>query len=225
MSDWRPSLLAATIVLSGGGFVGAVTADRSDTNARTASQGVSSPRAARGTEEPAGKVRGNGQSSSPGTETTAPGIEVTPPANTRADTLTELNEGGQVEEDGEEDFGTQTIAGKTYEGVSMFVNRGDVFGTPKLPIKTKGQYKRLRGVVGISGDTECPRIDARVSITDDQGQDLWGPERVSFNSPKRFDISIKGLPSVNLVQRSLSPSADSFSCTADPAWGQVEFVK
>jgi hypothetical protein len=227
VSDWRPSFLAATIVLFGGGFVGAVTADRSEKKATTASQGVPSPRAGQGTEESDGKGPST-QSTSPGPETTPSGIEISPPADTRAaDTLTELVEGGQVEETGLADFGTHTIADKTYEGVSMYVDRTDVFGTPKLPIKTKGRYKGLRGVVGISADTDCPRNEASVSITDDQGQNLWGPYDVGFNSPKRFDIPIKGLTRVNLVQISRAPSGDSCdgSDNADPAWGQVEFVK
>jgi len=234
VSNWRPSFLAATIVLSGGGFVGAVTADRADTNARTASQALSSPRTGRAAEEPAGKGQSNGQSTSPGTattppgtKTTPPGIKITPPADPRApDTLSELNSGGQVEE-GFADFGTQKIAGERYEGVSMNVSPYDSYGTPELPIKTDGRYKKLRGLVGIDGDTMCPRNDANVWITDDQGHYLWGPERVSFNFPKRFNIKIKRPPRVNLVQRSAVPNGDRCDDNdeADVAWGQVEFVK
>lgn len=230
MSDWRPSLLAATVVVCFGGFIGAATDDRSETKATTDSQGVPNTSAQRGrVDSGGGEGRSTGQTTSPGSESTAPGVEVVPPADTRAaDTLMELYEAGRVEETGEADFGPQTIADKTYkDGVSMYVQSNDTFGTPRLPIKTNGRYKRLRGVVGISGDTDCPRFDATVSITDDQGQTLWGPQRVSFNSPKGFDIRIKGLALVNLVQRSLASSEDSCDSgdTADPAWGSVEFVK
>lgn len=232
MSDWRPSLLAATIVLFGGGFFGSVAADRSDKNAKGLSRGVSSSRAGEGPARASGKSQSKGQPTSPGTETTAAGIQVTPPANTRADTLTELNDGGRVSSGSvAPTFGTVTIAGKSYEGVSMSVGRND--SSPWLLIETNARYKRLRGVVGIKGDTDCPRNDARVSITDDQGQNLWGPERVSFNSPKRFDMSIKDLARVKLVQLSLASSEGSAGTCgfvpddpkSDPAWGQVEFVK
>lgn len=220
MSDWRPSFIAATIVLCGGGLVGASTApDRSETKAATASQGGQSPGAGRGAEGSEGKDRSRGQATSPGTETTSTGLEVAPPADTRApDTLTELYEGGQIDENVFADFGAKTIANKTYEGVSMDDRSDD-----GIQIETKGLYKRLRGVVGISAGTPCPRIGASVSITDDRGQNLWGPYDVGFNSPKRFDFSIKGLIRVNLVQ-SGAPSGDGCG-TAESAWGDVEFVK
>jgi len=211
------------VVLFGGAWAGALTApERSKTKAATASQGGQSSGAGRGTEGSEGKDRSRGQATSPETETTSTGLEVTPPADPRAaDTVTELDEGGYVEEDCPGGVGTQTIAGETYEGVTE-----EAYGSGcGIHIETRGLYKRLRGVVGISGDTDCPRTDASVSITDDQGQTLWGPERVSFDSPKRFDnIRIRGLTSVSLVQRSLAPSGDSCE-TADAAWGDVEFVK
>jgi len=95
------------------------------------------------------------------------------------DTLIELHDGGRVEETSFADYGIKTIAGKTYEGVSMRVDRGgDLVGTlPRLAINTKGRYKRMTGVVGILGDAQCTNNDANVSITNGSGERLWGPFR------------------------------------------------
>jgi len=160
------------------------------------------------------------------------GIEATPPAGKDApDTITELSDAGRVEDDfGGARIGTQTIAGKTYaDGVAMNTDRsGDDFSTETgtLPVSTRARYSRLRGVVGIDGDSECPRNDATVSITDDEGSTLWGPEKVTFTLARKFDIEIDGLPLINLVQRSLAPSYDSCGDGQTyTAWGQLEFVK
>jgi hypothetical protein len=151
---------------------------------------------------------------------------VTPPADARApDTLAELNQAGQVISL-LGSFGTVTIASKTYEGVSLPVDRSDDRSNT-ISITTHGRYKRLTGKVGINDNTQCPRTNASVSITDDQGQTLWGPVRASLNSTNAFDISIKGLPVVTLVGRSLATSEDACAdgATADPAWGDLAFVK
>lgn len=228
MSDWRPSLLAAVIVLSGGGFVGAATADRSDTHARTSPRRGPSARAGGGPARASGKGQSKGQSTSPATDTTSTGIEVVPPANTRADTLTELNTAGDVDGNTvEAKFGTRTISGHTFQGVSTDVYRDDKFstGSPWIKVRTKGRYQRVSGVVGITGDAQCG-TDASMSITDAGGETLWGPERVTINSAKRFDISINGRIGINLVGRSLAESDDGCGQgLANPAWGDVKFVK
>ena len=149
------------------------------------------------------------------------------------DTLIELHDGGRVEETSFADYGIKTIAGKTYEGVSMRVDRGgDLVGTlPRLAINTKGRYKRMTGVVGILGDAQCTNNDANVSITNGSGERLRGPFRVGADSPKRFNISIRNRTRVTLDQLSL-PAGDN-PCDGDnieaypayPAWGDLEFLK
>jgi len=228
LSDWRPSVLAAAVVLLVGGYVGAVTAPDSRPAARTVTERV---------------IGGAGQqpatASDPtrsATTTTSADDELTPPARPDApDTLSELYRAGRLDDDfGGIDVGTKTIAGKTYDdGVSMFTDRsGDDFSnnTGRLPITLKRQYLRLRGVVGIDGEAPCPGNDASVSIVDDQGQILWGPRHVSFNVDEHFDIAIKDLPRIELVQRSLASSEDrcddgEVSELTYPAWGQLKFVK
>ena len=69
-----------------------------------------------------------------------------------------------------------------------------------------------------------------MSITDDEGQTLLGPVHVSFDVAKRFDISVKRLRHINLVQRSLAESDarcdDGVTSNLTyPAWGGLEFVK
>ena len=123
--------MAAAIVLFGGGFVGAVTAKPSEESAGIRRVPSSEPKLGR---QESGNGRSTGQSTSRGTEATSPPIPVTPPAGTRAaDTLTELNERGEVGGSGPKgSFGTQTIKDKPYEGVSMLVDRAGN-GEPKLP--------------------------------------------------------------------------------------------
>lgn len=221
MSDWRPSFLAATIVLSGGGFIGAVTADQSETGLNTATQGA--PERGGSTGEPDGVPGSENPAPTPRTEPTLPPKPKAPAPET--DTIMELNAAGDV--DGvavEAEFGTQTIAGETFEGVSMLVNRSDIYdtGSPWIEVTTRGRYTRLSGVVGISENTECEN-DASVSITDGGGQNLWGPETVSIGSKKEFDVKIKGLIGIRLF--GLSRAQSDQSCPANPAWGDIKFVK
>jgi len=143
-------------------------------------------------------------------------------------TLVELDRAGDV--DGvsvEAVFGTRTIAGQLFEAVSTEVYRDDRFGTgsPWIKVATKRRYTRVRGVVGIREDAECS-TPASVMITGAGGRTLWGPERVTISTAEEFDVPITGFARIDLVSRSLAESDDACGGgLAEPAWGDVEFLK
>ncbi|MGI9099822.1 MAG: hypothetical protein ACR2H2_15255 [Solirubrobacteraceae bacterium] len=216
MTAWQRTLLAAAVVILCGTVVGALAGGPADHGVTTVTHVVTRP-----------STVPQSPSTPPETATDPGGIAITPPAAGDApDTLKELYDSDRVEGT-DADFGIVAIAEKTYEGASMYVDRDGGRGTPQVVINTKGRYKRIKGVVGISDSAECAENDANVSITNGNGDRLWGPERVGINSPKRFDISIRNRARVTLDQLSLA-SGDN-PCDGDtfayPAWGEVEFVK
>jgi len=107
--------------------------------------------------------------------------------------------------------------------MSTEVDREGIAGAPRIVINTNGRYKRIEGVVGIRDDTEC--TENAVSITNGSGDRLWGPESVGFNSPTRFDISIRNRARVTFDQLSIAPNDNPCDGEAHVAWADVEFVK
>ncbi len=203
-------MLAAGIVVVCGTLVGLLVGGESGQRVATVTQTVTRP--------------GPVQTTTVTRSDADPGeITITPATGPDApDTLKELLDGDRIEESYLADFGTVTIADKPHEGMSMSVDRGGA----RLVINTRRRYKQVRGLVGISGDVECPDNDANVSITNGSGETLWA-KRVGFTSPTRFEVAITNRSEITLDAVSV-PAGDN-PCDGDfdahPAWGSLEFVK
>jgi len=220
VSDWRPAVLAAAIVLAGGGLVGSLTADSPTIRTRTVVRFVpTTPAITRTTTQPAAGPQAEQPPAPPVTQTTPPErAEPTDPS----DTLAELVRGESVNNPSAY-YGTVRLGGKSYYGTSVSVGYG---GDNDTRIEVNNRYKRVTGLVGIADDAECPTNEASVSIVDTQsGQDLWGPKRVNIDSPIPFSVKIAGLRNIELVPLSVAESGAGCDNAANVAWGNVEFMK
>jgi hypothetical protein len=144
-----------------------------------------------------------------------------PPRALTRTSIVELREEGKAEHLGsfEGDYGTQSIGGRSYpDGVSMLVY-SDGSGQPKLAILTEGRFSKISGVVGIDGSAQCIEAPASVSIVDDRGALLWGPQTVHARSRVPFSADLSGAVRIYLAQASLESGEEV--CGANPAWGSV----
>jgi hypothetical protein len=146
-----------------------------------------------------------------------------PPPGAAKKGLSELNDAGDVEFSVDASFDAVNINGESYnDSVS-----GDVYpddsGFGKLTVHTKRRFSAVDFTVGISADTDCPKARAKVSLTDEGGRVLWGPQVVTIDSSQTESVQIPKPVQLNLVQR--STATDDNSCTnATVAWGGVTFT-
>jgi hypothetical protein len=138
--------------------------------------------------------------------------------------LSALNNAGDVEFNVDADLNAVNINGTAYnDGVTGSVYPDDS-GFSSLTIHAKRRFSKIRFAVGISSDADCPRARARVSLTDESGRTLWGPEVVRIDAPQIDRIPIDHPVQVNLVQRSLEAGENACgNGEATVSWGGVTF--
>lgn len=161
----------------------------------------------------------------PGTDT-GPKPSPTPP---KVDTLGKLSNLGRVDIDYTMDLaGTTDISGtRSKDAVT-----GEVFpddGPIVFKVETNADYASVTGVVGISDDSACKGNSAEVSIADDEGATVWGPQTVTSRNRAEFSISITEARELTFSGDSGESGSDDATeeCgrgRADPAWGDIEFV-
>lgn len=208
----RQKLLA--VALSAVAVIGAAVIDRSE--------GPSSPSATPVPNTPEIDESDDVAEGDPSDETDDVVEDVEPPLTM---TLSDLERAGDVDYLGsfDGDFGTQSIGDDDFsDGVSMLVY-SDGSGIPSLEIQTRGRFSKVSGVVGIDGEAYCINSPAQVSITDDLGRTLWGPQQVTSRSQKRFEVGLEGAIRVNLEQVAVVGPDDCDNGAAQPAWGEMTF--
>ncbi len=159
------------------------------------------------------------------TVTTTMGSDVdTEPPSPPETGLTQLNEAEDVQFSVAADFENRSIGGRVYQDAVTGLVYSDGSGFSELTIATKARFSSLQFVVGIDDEAECSQSQAIVSITDERGRRLWGPEPVAIGRPIAKTISISRPIQVNLNQS--SGQSEGQGCDGGEAhvsWGNVVF--
>jgi hypothetical protein len=95
-------------------------------------------------------------------------------------------------------------------------------------IQTSADFDRMTGVVGINDETPCPENTAMVHVENERGRTLWGPRIARIGVPIAFSIDLHRAIQVDLVSevtRSNPAGAECSAGDADPAWGDIRFVR
>ena len=161
----------------------------------------------------------------PTSETSTETTQTTPEPPPGPVGLTELNESEDVEFSVDADFSTRNINGETHNDAVTGLVYSDDSGFTSLAIETKRRFDAVSFTVGIDAEAECPRARARVSLTDQSGRVLWGPEVVTIDNPRsEQDLAIPRPIQVNLEQKSLVTGENACGNTeAQVSWGSVVF--
>lgn len=169
---------------------------------------------------------GGERDASPGTvkttTVTEPSVEP-PEAEAASIGLEELEGEEKVEFDVAAEFGTRNIGGQSYNDAVTGEIYADGSGLSRLPIFTDGRFSSMHLVVGIDADSECPRARASVSVEDQSGQVLWGPQEVDITHPAEQSFAIPNPLQVVLVQRSKETEDSCDYGKAQVSWGAVTF--